>query len=100
MIRRDGEEANEITVPMGSGPTCPTDAQGVNGIKSWRRLDAADLLPLEILVAIELIPGELANLVEGGHRCMPLGILQHQQMLLKYGVIEIQANRCFIIRHN
>jgi hypothetical protein len=31
---------------------------------------------------------------------MPFGFLQHQQMLLKHGVVEVQPNRCFITHHD
>lgn len=105
MVRRNGEEADEIPIPVGSIPVCSgtarsADAQGVNRIYGWWWLETADFLPLEALVAVELNPSELANLVEGIHGCMPFGFLQREQIVLKHGVVEVQPNRCFIAGHD
>lgn len=52
------------------------DSQRINSVNAYGGLDARDLLPLDALVAIQLIPGELANLVEGVERRMALQLLQ------------------------
>lgn len=86
MIGCDAEQADEVFVPMRCGPACLGDAQGVDRIDTLGRLDAGDLLPLETLVAIQLVPGQFANLAKRIQCRVALGLLQRQQVVLKTGL--------------
>jgi hypothetical protein len=64
-----------------------------------RRFDARDLFPLDALIAVKLIPGQLADLVEGVERCMPFRLLHGQQWLLKHRIVQIEPDYGVTARH-
>lgn len=76
MIRGNGEEPHVLTLSMRCCPAGTADSQRIDGIDSSRWLDADDFFPLDPRVAIELVPGELADLVEGVKGRMALRLLQ------------------------
>ena len=76
VIRGNGEEPQVLTLAMRCSPAGTADPQRIDGIHSSRWLDAGDCLPLDPRVAIELVPGEVADLVEGVKGRMALRLLQ------------------------
>jgi len=51
------------------------------------------------MIAIQLIPGQLPELIRDVQRCMAFSLLQREQMLLKCRVVQIEADRCVRLRH-
>ena len=99
MIGRDGQQAHEIPVTMRSGPACQSNAQRVDRINALRWPDAGDFFPLESLIAVQLVPRQLADFVEGVQGCVALGLLQRQQLVLKHRVVQVEPDTGFIARH-
>lgn len=99
VIRRDGEQSDEIPVTVRSRPACLGDAQGVDRIDALGWSDAGDLLPLQALVSVQLVPGQLANFVERIQGCVALGLLQREQVVLKHRVVEVEPDLGFTVRH-
>ena len=99
VIGRDGEQPDEIRVTIRGGPARLGDAQGVDRIDALRWLDAGDLLPLEPLIAVKLVPGQLADLVERIQCSMALRLLQREQIGLKDGVVQVEPDLRVTARH-
>ena len=100
MIRRDGEQSDEITVTVRSRTACLGDAQRVDRIDALEGPDTGDLLPLQALVAVQLVPGQLANFVEGIQSGVTLSLLQREQVVLKYRIVQIKSDLGITVRHD
>jgi hypothetical protein len=73
-----GSERQHSHVRAVSKCCCPSrlrNSEGINGINSMRRPHAEDLLPLQALVAVDLLPRQLTDLAQGIERRISLGLL-------------------------
>ena len=100
MIGRDGEQADEIPVTVRRRPTCLGDVQGVDRIDPLGWPDAGDLLPLQALVAVQLVLGQLADFLERIQGSVALGLLQCEQVVLKHRIVEVEPDLGFTARHD
>ena len=100
MIGRDGEQSHEIPVTVRSRPARLGDAQGVDRIDPLGWPDAGDLLPLQALVSVQLVPGQLADFVERIQGCVALGLLQREQVVLKHRIVQVEPDLGFTARHD
>ncbi len=64
MVGRDREQTNVITLSIRLRSASLGDSQGIDRIDVLRRFDAGDLFPYQALIPIELVPGQLPDLVE------------------------------------
>ncbi len=76
VVRRNGQKAHVVTIPVRSTAARLGDAQRVNGIYAGGRLDAHYLFPFQPAVAVELVPGQLTNFLQGVQRSMSVGLLK------------------------
>lgn len=75
VIWHDSKQAQEITITVRCGPACLGDAHRVNCIDTLGWPDAGDLLPLDAMIPVQLVPCQVADFVEGIQGCMALGLL-------------------------
>ena len=99
VIRRDGEQSDEIPVTVRSRTACLGDAQRVDRIDALGGPETADLLPLQALVAVQLVPGQLANFVEGIQSGVALNLLQREQVVLKHRIVQVKPDLGITVRH-
>lgn len=59
VIGRDGQQTDEGTFTVGHSPARPGDTQAVERINAGRRRKAGNFLPMQSLVTVDLILGEL-----------------------------------------
>ena len=64
VVESDRQQANELAIAVSRCSPRLSNAQGVNRVNAWRRLDAAQFFPLQTSIQVNLVPGQLPNLVE------------------------------------
>ena len=87
MVRSYGEETNEIAIAKARSATCLSNAQRVERIDPRRRRYARNFLPLDAGIPVDLIPGELPELVERIQYAGALGLVESEQVPLEHFVI-------------
>ena len=87
MIRFHGQQPHEIAIAKSRGPARPGDPKRIDRINAFGRRNADDLLPFQPRIAIDLIPGQLPDLVQRFKNALPLFLVEPEPGLLEALVI-------------
>ena len=99
VVRRNGQKAHVVAIPVRSTAARLSDAQRVNGIYAGGRLDAHYLFPFQPAVTVGLVPGQLTNFFQRVQRSMSVSLLEVEQMLLKNRVVQVKADKGLVVSH-
>ena len=64
MIGRDRQKSKKVSIAIGGRSPRLCDAKRVKHVDAFGRFHAHDLLPLQTLVTVKLVPSKLAQLSE------------------------------------
>lgn len=87
MVLLDGKKTHEIAIAKSGSPARPGDPKRIDRISAFGRRHADDLLPFQPRIAIDLVPGQLPDLVQRFKDALPLFLVEPEPGLLKALVI-------------
>jgi len=101
VIGRYGEEAEEVAVAVGCGSAGLGNAEGVDGGDAWWWSGLEYLFPLQALVAVDLIPGHSAELLECLHCGVAVVLFKVQEIIQKPWTVDIEYDPASVLsRHS